>query len=163
MRCGRVRWILLVCLLTLLRVTPVTAQGPAVAVPPPQLDVPYVSTPQPVVEAMLRLAQVTPQDRLYDLGCGDGRIVITAARRFGTRGVGVDLDPERIAEAQAYAREAGVAHHVRFMEQDLFATDLREATVVTLYLLPQVNLQLRPILLRELRPARLLTAGRGAP
>jgi SAM-dependent methyltransferase len=101
---------------------------------------------------MLRLAQVTAQDRLYDLGCGDGRIVITAAQQFGARGLGVDLDPERIAEAQAQARQAGVAHRVRFVQQDLFATDVREATVVTLYLLPQVNLQLRPLLLQNLRP-----------
>ena len=152
MRCGRARWILPVCLLMIMSTTPVTAQQPAVAVPPPQLDVPYVPTPQPVVEAMLRLAQVTPQDRLYDLGCGDGRIVITAARQLGTRGVGVDLDPERIAEARENAREAGVAHRVRFLQQDLFATDVREATVVMLYLLPRVNLQLRPTLLQTLRP-----------
>jgi SAM-dependent methyltransferase len=152
MQCGRARRILLVCLLTMLSATPVTAQRSTVAVPPPHLDVPYVSTPQSVVEAMLRLAQVTAQDRLYDLGCGDGRIVITAALQFGARGLGVDLDPERIAEAQENARQAGVAQRVRFVEQDLFATDLREATVVTLYLLPQVNLQLRPMLLQELRP-----------
>lgn len=116
------------------------------------LDVPYVPTPQPVVDAMLKLANVQPGDRLYDLGSGDGRIVVTAAKRFGTRGVGVDLDPARVREAKANAQQAGVTDLVEFRQQDLFETDLRKATVVTLYLLPEINLRLRPKLLQELQP-----------
>lgn len=115
-------------------------------------QVPYVPTPHAVVEEMLRLANVTPDDVLYDLGCGDGRIVIAAAQRFGARGVGVDINPQRISEAQANAQQAGVADRVQFLQQDLFATDLHAATVVTLYLLPTINLQLRSILLEQLRP-----------
>jgi SAM-dependent methyltransferase len=114
--------------------------------------VPYVPTPQEVVVAMLHAAQVGPADVLYDLGCGDGRIVVTAAQQFGAQATGVDLDPARLSEAQANARRAGVTDRVRFLQQDLFATELRDATVVTLYLLPAVNLQLRPRLLRDLRP-----------
>ncbi|MDX2244999.1 MAG: class I SAM-dependent methyltransferase [Leptolyngbyaceae cyanobacterium bins.302] len=116
------------------------------------LDVPYVPTPQEVVDEMLRLANVQKSDRLYDLGSGDGRIVVTAAQKFGTRGVGVDLDPARVRDANENARQAGVTDLVEFRQQDLFETDLREATVVTLYLLPQINLRLRPKLLQELKP-----------
>ena len=119
---------------------------------PPALDVPYVPTPQPVVDAMLRLAKVKRGDVLYDLGSGDGRIVITAAKRYGVRGTGVDIDPDRIREANANASKAGVAKLVRFVNEDLFKVDLRDASVVTLYLLPRINLQLRPKLLDELRP-----------
>ncbi len=115
-------------------------------------DVPYIPTPQTAVDAMLRLANVTKNDVLYDLGCGDGRIVITAARRFGIRGVGVDIDPERIRESKANARKAGVEGRVDFVVKDLFDTQVRNASVVTLYLLPEVNVKLRPRLLRELRP-----------
>ncbi|BAU47752.1 hypothetical protein SVA_1177 [Sulfurifustis variabilis] len=114
-------------------------------------DVPYVPTPPAVVEEMLRLAEVGPEDVLYDLGSGDGRIVITAARKYGARGVGVDIDPERIAESEANARAARVTDRVRFIEGDLFEVDLRPATAVTLYLTSSVNLQLRPKLLEELR------------
>lgn len=117
-----------------------------------KLDVPYVVTPREVVEEMLRLAKVGPADMVYDLGCGDGRIVIAAARRHGARGVGIDIDPLRIEEASAAARRAGVADRVRFTLQDLFHSDLSEATVVTLYLLPELNAKLRPKLLAELRP-----------
>jgi SAM-dependent methyltransferase len=116
-----------------------------------KLDAPYVVTPYPVVEEMLRLAKVGPQDVVYDLGCGDGRIVIEAARR-GARGVGIDLDPRRIEEANAGARRAGVAGRVRFVVQDLFKTDLSAATVVTLYLFPEMNAKLRPKMQAELRP-----------
>ncbi len=98
-------------------------------------DVPYVPTPQPVVDKMLELAAVTKDDVVYDLGSGDGRIVITAAKKYGVRGVGIDIDPERIKEANANAVLAGVADRVKFLEQDLFKTDLKEASVVTLYLL----------------------------
>jgi SAM-dependent methyltransferase len=116
------------------------------------LDVPYVPTPQTVVEEMLKLADVTKDDVVYDLGSGDGRIVITAAKKYGARGVGVDIDPERIKEANANAIQAGVTERVRFLEQDLFKTDLKDATVVTLFLLPKVNLRLRPKLWHELKP-----------
>jgi hypothetical protein len=127
---------------------------------PPALDVPYVPTPQPVVDAMLKLAKVKRGDVLYDLGSGDGRIVITAAKRYGVRGTGVDIDPARIREANANARSAGVAKLVRFVNQDLFELDLREASVVTLYLLPRINLQLKPKLLEELRPGtRIVSHG----
>jgi len=117
-----------------------------------KLDAPYVSTPQPVVDAMLRLAQVRAGDKVYDLGCGDGRIVITAARDFGAGGFGIDLDPRRIAEANAFASLAGVSDRVRFAVQDLFQTDFSEATVVSLYLLPELNAKLLPKFRRELRP-----------
>jgi predicted O-methyltransferase YrrM len=115
-------------------------------------DVPYVPTPQPVVDAMLNLAKVSKDDVLYDLGSGDGRIVVTAAQRFGTRGTGIDIDPQRIEEANTNAKQAGVTDKVKFIQQDLFNTDLSKATVVTLYLLPQVNNKLRPKLLSQLKP-----------
>ena len=115
-------------------------------------DVPYVPTPQVVVDKMLEVAAVTKDDVVYDLGSGHGRIVITAAKKYGVRGVGVDIDPERVKEANANAVQAGVVDRVKFIEQDLFKTDLREASVVTLYLLPDVNLRLRPKLWRELKP-----------
>ncbi len=117
-----------------------------------KLDAPYVSTPYPVVEEMLRLAAVGASDVVYDLGCGDGRIVITAASEFGARGLGIDIDPRRIEEARAGARRAGVAHLARFAVQDLFKTDLSGASVVTLFLYPELNAKLRPKLLAELRP-----------
>lgn len=115
-------------------------------------DVPYVPTPQNVVDKMLEMAAVTKDDVVYDLGSGDGRIVITAAKKYGVRGVGVDIDPDRVKEANANALQAGVADRVKFIEQDLFKTDLKEASVVTLYLLPEVNLRLRPKLWKELKP-----------
>lgn len=116
----------------------------------PRLDVPYVPTPQPVVERMLELAKVGKDDVVYDLGSGDGRIVITAAKQYGARGVGIDLDPERIAEARANAKKAGVDDRVKFIAGDLFKTDLSDATVVTLYLLNSVNRELRPQLWKQL-------------
>ena len=115
-------------------------------------EVPYVPTHELVVAEMLKVAKVGKNDVLYDLGSGDGRIPITAAKKFGTRGVGVDIDPARITEARANAVKAGVADKVKFMQQDLFETDIKEATVVTLYLLPDVNLRLRPKLLADLKP-----------
>jgi len=115
-------------------------------------DVPYVPTPQPVVDAMLKVAKVGKNDVLYDLGSGDGRIVVTAAQNFGTRGVGIDIDPQRIQEANDNAKKAGVTDRVKFVQQDLFNTDFSEATVVTLYLLPEINEKLRPILLKQLKP-----------
>lgn len=116
------------------------------------LDVPYVPTPESVVEKMLDMAMVTGDDLVYDLGSGDGRIVITAAKERGARGVGIDLDPERIRESNENAREAQVTDKVQFFQQDLFSVDLGRATVVTLYLLPSVNLELRPKLFQELMP-----------
>jgi cyclopropane fatty-acyl-phospholipid synthase-like methyltransferase len=115
-------------------------------------DVHYVPTPQPVVDAMLEMAGVKQGDVLYDLGSGDGRIPITAAQRFGVRGVGIDIDPERIAEANANAQKAGVTQLVTFRQADLFTSDFSEASVVTLYLLESLNARLRPKLLRELKP-----------
>ena len=114
-------------------------------------DVEYVPSPPDVVIEMLKAAGVTKDDVVYDLGCGDGRFVITAAQTFGARGVGVDIDPERIRESNENARKAGVTDRVIFTVGDLFKTDLREATVITLYLLPELNIALRPRLL-ELRP-----------
>jgi ribosomal protein L11 methylase PrmA len=111
-----------------------------------------VPTPPEVVDAMLKTARVTNNDLLYDLGCGDGRIVIAAAKEYGARGVGIDIDPTRIKEAEANAAAAGVAGRVKFIQADLFETDLRPATVVTLYLLESLNLKLQPKLVTELRP-----------
>lgn len=115
-------------------------------------DVIFVPTPDIVVEKMLEMAAVTEHDVVYDLGCGDGRIPITAAQRYGARGVGIDIDPERIRESRDYAVRAQVGDRVRFVEGDLFESDISEATVVTLYLLTSLNTKLRPKLLRELKP-----------
>ena len=121
-------------------------------------DVRYVPTPEEVVMEMLKMARVTSSDVVYDLGCGDGRIVITAAKVFGARGVGVDIDPVRIKESNENALKAGVTDRVKFVEGDLFKIDLSEASVVTLYLLEGLNLQLRPKLFRELKPgARIVS------
>jgi SAM-dependent methyltransferase len=119
---------------------------------------PYVPTPQDVVDRMLKLAGVTKDDVVYDLGCGDGRIVVTAAKQFGARGVGVDIDPQRIKESEANAKTAGVEHLVSFKLQDAMAVDVSPATVVTLYLLSASNVKLRPILTKQLRPgARIVS------
>jgi SAM-dependent methyltransferase len=118
----------------------------------PKLDVPYVPTPQSVVDAMLKLANVSGKDVVYDLGCGDGRIVITAAKEYGATGTGYDINPERIKEANENAKEAKVTDKVKFVEGNLFKVDYRPASVVTLYLLPNVNLKLRPMLLEQLKP-----------
>jgi SAM-dependent methyltransferase len=115
-------------------------------------EVPYFPTPEPVVEAMLRLAAVGPRDLVYDLGCGDGRIVIAAAAKFGARGYGVDVDPAPLMRARRDAERAGVTDRVRFERADLFRTDLSPATVVTLYLFESVNRRLAPKLRGELQP-----------
>ncbi len=130
----------------------VTARQPGASLAP------YVPTPYDVVNRMLELAEVTRDDVVYDLGCGDGRIVITAAERFGARGVGIDYDPERIAEANANAARRGVQDLVTFIQQDAMEADVSDATVVTLYLLSSSNRKLRPILTRQLRPgARIVS------
>jgi predicted RNA methylase len=116
-----------------------------------QPDVIYVPTPQEVVDAMLKLANVTSKDVVYDLGSGDGRIPITAAKTYGARAVGIDIDPQRIKEATENLKTAGVGDKVKFMNADLFETNLSEATVVTLYLLPSLNIKLMPKLQKELR------------
>ena len=115
-------------------------------------DVRYEPTAMDVVQTMLELGAIGQQDVVADLGCGDGRIVIEAVRRYGASGICVDIDPERIAEARANAQAAGVAERIRFLNQDLFATELRGVTVVMLFLSPQLNLALRPKLRRELAP-----------
>jgi len=128
-------------------VAPASAQTP---LRPP--DVIFVPTPQEVVDAMLKLAKVTKSDVIYDLGSGDGRIPITAAKTYGARGVGIDIDPQRIKEATENLKTAGVGDRVKFLNQDLFTTDISEATVVTLYLLPSLNLKVLPKLNKELKP-----------
>ncbi len=148
----------ILCTVLVLLIGGMTAFSAAQAVEEPPLrtpDVPYVPTPQPVVEKMLDMAQVKEGEVVYDLGCGDGRIVITAAKARGARGVGVDINPRRIEESKANAREAGVEDKVEFRVEDLFEMkDLNQADVVTLYLLPSVNLKLRPKLLEELDPGK---------
>jgi SAM-dependent methyltransferase len=126
---------------------PAAARAQAAA-PTRRPDVVFVPTPQEIVDEMLAVAQVGPKDVLYDLGSGDGRIPITAAKRWGTRGLGVDIDPQRIEEANANAKTAGVTDLVRFVQADLFEMDLAPATVITLYLLPDLNVKLRPKLLK---------------
>ena len=113
---------------------------------------PYVPSPPEVVDRMLTLASVTPRDIVYDLGSGDGRIPIAAARKYGARAVGLDIDPRRIAESRANAKASGVEHLVEFRQQDVLTADMSEATVVTLYLLSSSNEKLRPILTRQLKP-----------
>ena len=141
----------------LLLVVPIAiglAALPGVASPaqsPQRSLAPYVPTPSDVVDRMLQLARVGPGDVVYDLGCGDGRIVIAAAQRFGARGVGVDIDANLINQAEASARAAGVDRRVRFLVQDAMTVDVSDASVVTLYLLSASNVKLRPLLTRQLR------------
>jgi predicted O-methyltransferase YrrM len=129
---------------------PLAAQQAPAATRTP--DVIFVPTPQEVVDAMLKLAKVTKNDIVYDLGSGDGRIPITAAKTYGARAVGIDIDPQRIREANENLKISGVGDRVRFLNQDLFTTDISEATVVTLYLLPSLNLRLLPRLNSQLKP-----------
>ena len=118
---------------------------------PVKKDVPYVPTPQELVDKMVEKAQITEKDVVYDLGCGDGRMVVTAAKKHGARGIGVDIDPERIAEANENAKQAGVTDKVKFIKADLFTMDFQDADVLLMYLLPSVNVKLRPKIL-ELKP-----------
>jgi SAM-dependent methyltransferase len=131
---------------------PAPAQDPGVVE-----NVPYLETPQIVVDEMLRLAQVKPDDRVYDLGSGDGRIVITAAQKFGARGVGIERDAGLVALSRARVQQAGVAQRVRILQQDILASDLGEATVVTLYLAPHLNLRLRDTLLKLAPGTRIVS------
>ena len=126
----------------------------AVAQEPParRPDVIYVPTPEAVVEAMLQVANVSKNDIVYDLGCGDGRIPVTAARKYGARGVGIDIDPQRIKEANENVAKNNVGDRVKIVQGDLFEQDLSQATVVTLYLLPSLNVKLMPKLMKELKP-----------
>jgi SAM-dependent methyltransferase len=133
----------------LLSITILGAQNPQ---PKREPDVPYVPTTEAAVQEMLKLAAVTKSDIVYDLGCGDGRIVIAAAKTYGARGAGIDINPQRIGEAKQNAKTAGVENLVRFEENDLFQADIHEASVVTLFLLPNINLKLRPKLLQDLKP-----------
>jgi len=126
--------------------------GPDLRSPSFGEEVPYIRTPQAVVDKMLALAEVGPDDFLIDLGSGDGRIVITAAQKLGARGFGVELDPTLVEASNEAARKAGVAERAQFFARDLFETDIREASVLTMYLLPAVNLQLRPRILAQLKP-----------
>jgi cyclopropane fatty-acyl-phospholipid synthase-like methyltransferase len=139
--------LLLVALLAALAVVPRTTAQSRV-----EPEVPYIPTPQAAVEAMLDLAQVKPSDVVYDLGSGDGRIVITAAKKYGARGVGIEIDPSLVRAAAARAATEGVSDRVRFVAEDLFSTNFSDATVVTLYLLQSMNERLRPKLVRELKP-----------
>jgi len=141
------RFVLCLAILAAL-VAPSSAQQAPLRSP----DVIFVPTPQEVVDAMLKLAKVTKNDVVYDLGSGDGRIPITAAKTYGARGVGIDIDPQRIKEATENLKNANVGDRVKFLNQDLFTTDISEATVVTLYLLPSLNLKLMPKLNKELKP-----------
>lgn len=122
-----------------------------------KLDIGYLPTPQATVEAMLSLANARESDILYDLGSGDGRVLITAAQRFGTRGVGIDIDPQRICQAIANAKQANVSDRVTFLQQNLFESEFYEATIVVLYLLPHLNLRLRPQLLQLKPGTRILS------
>jgi len=121
-------------------------------------EAPWVPTPDEVIDTMLRLTRVGPNDIVYDLGCGDGRIVIAAAKNFGARGVGIEIEPELVAEARAAAKDARVESRVEFIEQDLFKADFSRATVVTLYLFTRMNERLKPRLLNELKPGSRVVA-----
>jgi SAM-dependent methyltransferase len=129
-----------------------TEQLASPAGPKKEPDIHYVPTPQELVDAMLDMAKVGKNDIVYDLGSGDGRLVITAAKIYGASGIGIDIDPKRISEARENAKKAGVENRVRFLEEDLFKSDFHDATVVTLYLLNELNMRLRPRIFAQLKP-----------
>jgi len=147
-RAGRLTRLPVVLLAALAALPLAAAQEPPLRKP----DVRWVATTDPVVDLMLKMAKVTSADVVYDLGCGDGKIVIAAARAYGARGVGIDIDPQRIKEATENLKTSGMGDKVRFLNQDLFTTNISEATVVTLYLLPSLNLKVLPKLNSELKP-----------
>ena len=144
-----------ICLFVLATSTVVLAQAPKHTP-----DIHFVPTPDAVVDAMLKIAHVTSGDVIYDLGSGDGRIVIEAARRYGARGVGIEIDRELIKTANSRARKAGVADKVRFVQTDLFQADLSDATVVTLYLSDSINFRLQPKLRSQLKPGTRVVSHR---
>jgi SAM-dependent methyltransferase len=148
---ARVLSLVLLFGLTAVPAQPAAAQAAAPVQALRQPDVIYVPTRQSVVDAMLKVANVKAGDVVYDLGCGDGRIVVTAAK-LGARGIGIDIDPQRIKEANENVTKSGVGDRVRILNQDLFTTDISEANVVALYLLPSLNLKLRPTLWKTLKP-----------
>ena len=146
------------CSCLVIAVVSISVAAAQTAQPKRQPDVPYVPTTEEAVKAMLKLADVKKTDVVYALGCGDGRIVIAAAKDFGAHGVGIDINPVRIGEAKENARKAGVERLVRFEENDLFQADIHGASVVTIFLLSEINLKLRPKLLRELQPGTRLVS-----
>jgi predicted O-methyltransferase YrrM len=154
MRLSRTTTLSLALLVALVATACATAQtaSSGAATEQKKPDVPYVPTHEMVVDEMLRMAKVGKDDVVYDLGSGDGRIVITAAKEFGARGTGIEISPDLVQKAKDNARTAGVSDKVEFKEGDIFEADIKDATVVMLYLLPAVNLKLRPKLLSELRP-----------
>ncbi len=133
------------------------ATNSATARVPKRPDVVFVPTPQPVVDRMLEMAEVTKDDIVYDLGCGDGRIVVTAAKKYGVKAIGVDIDPQRVREARENVRTNGVAHLVTIKEADIFELDFSDATVVTLYLLPDLNVRLMPKLAKLKKGTRIVS------
>ena len=133
-------------------VLPIAAQQATQEQPLRRPDIHWVPTPPAVVDAMLKLANVKPSDVVYDLGCGDGVIVATAAQKYGSRAVGIDIDPQRVKEATERARQMGVSDRVKILQGDLFEADIKEATVVTLYLLESLNIKLMPKLKADLKP-----------
>jgi ribosomal protein L11 methylase PrmA len=143
-----------VAVLATIVVASVSGVSVAAAQEPParRPDVIYVPTPEAVVEAMLQVANVGKNDIVYDLGCGDGRIPVTAAKKYGARGIGIDIDPQRIKEANENVAKNNVGDRVKIVQGDLFEQDLSQATVVTLYLLPSLNVKLMPKLMKELKP-----------
>lgn len=147
-----IRALTLTLVLTVAAGVPAALAQAAQEAPTRRPDVIYVPTPEEVVEAMLQVANVTKNDIVYDLGCGDGRIPVTAAKKYGARAVCIDIDPQRIKEANENVAKNDVGDRVKVMNTDLFATDISEATVVTLYLLPSLNVKLMPKLMKELKP-----------
>lgn len=146
----RFKLIAIVLVAAVVSVLPIAAQQ--TAAPARRPDIHWVPTPPAVVDAMLKLADVKPNDVVYDLGCGDGVIVATAAQKYGARAVGIDIDPQRVAEAKERAQKMGVSDKVQIRQGDLFEADIKEASVVTLYLLTSLNIKLMPKLKAELKP-----------
>jgi 2-polyprenyl-3-methyl-5-hydroxy-6-metoxy-1,4-benzoquinol methylase len=148
----RFRIVASILLIAIAAVLPIAAQQSNTQQPLRRPDIFWVPTPPAVVDAMLKLADVTPTDVVYDLGCGDGIIVTTAAQKYGARAVGIDIDPQRVKEATERARKMGVSDRVEIRQEDLFEADIKEATVVTLYLLRSLNIKLMPKLKSDLKP-----------
>jgi cyclopropane fatty-acyl-phospholipid synthase-like methyltransferase len=148
----RFRIVTAALLAAIIAVMPVAAQQATTQQPTRRPDIHWVPTPPAVVDAMLKLADVKPTDVVYDLGCGDGIIVSTAAQKYGARAGGIDIDPQRVQEATERARKMGVSDKVKIVQGDLFEADIKDASVVTLYLLTSLNIKLMPKLKKELKP-----------